>query len=251
MRLKWLLLFLLAAPLNAALAEVRISLDIKSYPKLVAVPGYPVYYAPQINANYFFYDGMYWLFEHDNWYSSLWYNGPWYDVDSNHIPDNVLRVPVRYYRQAPAYFRGWQSNAAPRWNVHWGTTWAEQRRGWDRRDRQARPHPAPLPSYQRRYSADRYPHAERQIDLHRENSRYQPRDAFVREQYRSRHESERNRGPNEHDGRSRQGTERPADRAVERPPAVAPPHIGAPRGDAGDHRSDGRRDRGPDEGRKP
>ena len=41
------------------------------------MPGYPVYYAPRINSNYFFYDGMYWVYQRDNWYASSWYNGPW------------------------------------------------------------------------------------------------------------------------------------------------------------------------------
>ena len=33
-----------------------------SAPELVVMPGYPVYYAPNVAANYFFYDGLYWVF---------------------------------------------------------------------------------------------------------------------------------------------------------------------------------------------
>ena len=36
------------------------------------------------------------------------------------VPLFVLRVPVRYYRQPPAYFHGWRSDAPPRWGDHWG-----------------------------------------------------------------------------------------------------------------------------------
>ena len=101
------------------------------YPTLVLVPGYPVYYAPQLNSNYFFYDGMYWVYQADNWYASSWYNGPWVLVAPVAVPVFVLRVPVRYYRQPPLYFRAWSPNAPPRWGEHWGNAWEQRRRGWD------------------------------------------------------------------------------------------------------------------------
>ena len=41
------------------------------------VPGYPVYYAPGLVSNYFFNDGMYWVYQDDNRYASSWHNGPW------------------------------------------------------------------------------------------------------------------------------------------------------------------------------
>jgi len=50
--------------------SVNIGINIGTYPQLVPIPGYPVYYAPQLNANYFFYDGMYWAYVGDNWYTS-------------------------------------------------------------------------------------------------------------------------------------------------------------------------------------
>src|SRR5664279_713556 len=89
------------------LPGVSIGINLAVYPQLVAVPGYPVYYAPQVNSNYFFYDGMYWVYQQDNWYASSWYNGPWQLVMPEAVPLYVLRVPVRYYRRPPAYFHGW------------------------------------------------------------------------------------------------------------------------------------------------
>ena len=56
---------------------VSIGINVPVYPQLVRVPGYPVYYAPQLNSNFFFYDNLYWAYEGDNWYRSDWYNGPW------------------------------------------------------------------------------------------------------------------------------------------------------------------------------
>jgi len=164
---------------------VSIGINLPVYPRLVPVPGYPVYYAPQVNSNYFFYDGMYWVYQGDNWYASSWYNGPWALVEPEAVPLFVLRVPVRYYRQPPAYFRGWHSDAPPRWGEHWGNTWEQRRPGWNNWNRSAAYSPAPLPAYQRQYSGNRYPQAEQQQMLHGQNYRYQPRDAVVRQQYQA------------------------------------------------------------------
>ena len=45
--------------------------------------------------------------------------------------------------------------------------------------------PAPLPSYQRQYSGDRYPQAEQQQSLQSRNYRYQPQDAVVQQHYQA------------------------------------------------------------------
>ena len=167
--------------IGIGLPNVSIGINLPLYPQLVAVPGYPVYYAPGVAANYFFYDGMYWVYQNDNWYASSWYNGPWGFVEPEAVPLFVLRVPVRYYRQPPHYFRGWQSNAPPRWGQHWGRGWEQRRSGWDRWNRASVPRRAPLPVYQKHYSGDRYPRAEQQHTLRNKSYRYQPRDKVVRQ----------------------------------------------------------------------
>ena len=168
-----------------ALPGVSIGFNLPVYPQLVPVPGYPVYYAPQVNSNYFFYDGMYWLYQGDNWYASSWYNGPWQLVVPEAVPLFVLRVPVRYYRRPPVYFRGWRSDAPPRWGEHWGNAWEQGRPGWDTWNRSSVPPPAPLPVYQRQYSGSRYPRAEQQQVLQSQNYRYQPHDAAVQQHYQA------------------------------------------------------------------
>ena len=165
--------------------NVSIGINLPVYPQLVAVPGYPVYYAPRVNSNYFFYDGMYWVYQRDNWYASSWYNGPWGLVAPEVVPLYVLRVPVRYYRQPPAYFQGWQADASPRWGDHWGNAWVQSRSGWDQWNRSSAPAPAPLPVYQRQYSGAQYPQAAQQVSLHSKNYRYQPQDPVVRQQYQA------------------------------------------------------------------
>jgi hypothetical protein len=169
--------------IGIGLPGVSIGINLPVYPELVPVPGYPVYYAPQVDANFFFYDGMYWVYQRDNWYASSWYNGPWGFVGPEVVPLFVLRIPVGYYRSPPAYFRGWRSDAPPRWGQHWGNGWEQRRSGWDRWDRRSAPAPAPLPVYQRQYSGDRYPRGAQQQALHNQNYRYQPHDAVVRQHY--------------------------------------------------------------------
>jgi hypothetical protein len=163
------------------LPGVSIGINQPVYPQFVPVPGYPVYYAPQVNFNYFFYDGMYWVYQQDNWYASSWYNGPWGLVTPEAVPLFVLRVPVRYYRQPPPYFRGWRSDAPPHWGEHWGSAWDQHRRGWDNWNRRAVPAPAPLPAYQRQYSGNRYPQVEQQQALQSQHYRYQPHEVIVQQ----------------------------------------------------------------------
>jgi len=185
----FLFLFLLGlvAPATAevsigiGLPNISIGINLQSYPHLVPVPGHPVYYAPQLRSNYFFYDGMYWIYQDDRWYASDWYNGPWGIVAPEVVPVYVLRVPVRYYRRPPAHFRGWQADAPPHWNQHWGKEWEKHRQGWDRSDRGSAPQPAPQPVYQRRYDGNQYPDIRQQEELRARHYAYRPQDPMLRE----------------------------------------------------------------------
>jgi hypothetical protein len=172
--------------IGIALPHLSIGINVPVYPELVPLPGYPVYYAPQLESNYFFYDGMYWVYDDDNWYASSWYDGPWSPVGPEFVPVFVLRIPVRYYRRPPVYFSGWASDAPPRWGDHWGHDWSQRRSGWDRWNRNAAHAPPPLPVYQRQYAGDRYPRrVEQQRDLQRQNYQYQPRNPVVRQHYQA------------------------------------------------------------------
>ena len=189
----WLagILFFLSAA-GPAHAQVSVSIGVPSIdigihlpalPALTIVPGSPVYYAPSVDGNFFFYDGMYWVYQNDNWYSSSWYNGPWALVDPEIVPPFILQVPVRYYRRPPAYFHGWAATAPPRWAEHWGPAWAEKHQGWDKADRAHVPPAAPVPTYQRQYTGKRYPTVQQQPALHARNYKYQPREPVVRQHY--------------------------------------------------------------------
>lgn len=178
------------------LPGISIGINMPVYPNLVLIPGYPVYYDPRAEANYFFYDGLYWVYQGDDWYASSWYNGPWQLTPPEYVPLFVLRVPVRYYRRPPVYFRAWRADAPPRWGDHWGRDWEQRRSGWDRWDRRAAPKAAPLPVYQRQYSGNRYPRAiEQQHAIQVQKYRYQPHDPVARQhlQQRSDQDNERAR----------------------------------------------------------
>jgi hypothetical protein len=167
---------------------VDLDIDVPEYPEMAPVPDYPVYYAPQVNSNYFFYDGLYWVYWEDNWYMSSWYKGPWQLVAPVEVPLFVLRVPLRYYRRPPVYFHGWREDAPPRWGLHWGREWEERRHGWDRWDHSRVPHAAPLPVYQRSYSGDRYPHAAQQRhSIRTEHYRYQPHETITQQHFQQQH----------------------------------------------------------------
>jgi hypothetical protein len=190
MRTLIVVMSLLLLPLSPAAAQVSIQIGLPGiniginqpvYPQLVQVPGYPVYYDPSAGSNYFFYDGLYWVYQGDSWYASDWYNGPWALVSPQFVPVFILRVPVRYYRHPPAYFRGWQPEGPPRWGERWGHDWEREHGGWDRWDHAQAPRPAPLPVYQREYAGDRYPQApQQQQELRTRHYSYKPSDAEVR-----------------------------------------------------------------------
>jgi hypothetical protein len=198
MRNLLIVLSILLFPVSAARADVSVGIGISvpglsiginmpAYPRLVPVPGYPVYYDPNVDMNFFFYDGMYWVLQGDDWYASSWYNGPWQLVAPEYVPLYVLRIPVRYYRRPPSYFRGWHADAPPRWGEHWGRDWEQHHRGWDQWDRRSTPRPAPLPSYQRRYSGQRYPsQPDQQRSIQSRQYRYQPQEPTTQRYYQQR-----------------------------------------------------------------
>ena len=206
---------LLVSPIVAAQTQVSVGISLPgisiginqpAYPQLAVVPGYPVYYDPQANANYFFYDGMYWVFHDDRWFASSWYNGPWHAVDYEYVPTYVLRVPVGYYRVPPPYFRGWRGDEPPRWGEHWGHEWQERHAGWNEWDRRYAPPPAPLPHYQREYSGERYPHElEQQHSLRAQNYHYEPREAVVQQHWQQQREHEHEHGHSQDHGEHDRG----------------------------------------------
>jgi len=177
--------------ISIGLPHLNIGINVPTMPELVQIPDSPAYYAPGVASNFFFYDGMYWVFKDDNWYASSWYNGPWAAVHPEAVPLYVLRIPVSYYRRPPAYFRSWRGDGPPRWDERWGQDWSRRRAGWDRWDRREVPPRAQVPSYQREFRGKAYPAPERQQQVHQEHYQYQPREQVVRDHYEKQAEHSR------------------------------------------------------------
>ncbi len=180
-----LLMTLLSGLPTRAAVNVSIGINIPAYPTLQRIPGYPVYYAPRLHANYFFYDGLYWVYVPDGWYVSPWYNGPWEFVEIDSVPLFMLRIPVRYYGYPPVIFRQWQASAPPRWDTVWGPDWAQRHRNWQHWNRSSSPAPAPLPRYQKNYAGDRYPNEVQRRELAQQRYRHAPRDKQALQHWRS------------------------------------------------------------------
>lgn len=219
---KLLLATLLLSPFGLAHAQLSIGLrapgisigfNVPSYPQLVLVPGSPVYYDPGLGQNYFYYDGLYWVYMDDTWYSSGWYDGPWDSIRRDDVPLFLLRVPVRYYRRPPIYFRGWSDDAPPRWGDHWGNDWSRQHSGWDHWDRGSVPRAAPPPVYQRDYSGGRYPRTPDQQRAIQGQHGGQRGDAQPRNVAAPRPSATRPMAPNGVAGAARSPADRPAERA--------------------------------------
>jgi len=120
-----------------ATAGLHIDFNLVSQPQLVIVPGTPVAYAPAVPANYFFYNGQYYLFSEGAWFVARGYNGPWLALSPAYVPGPLLTVPVRYYRAPLSQWRHWQRAQPPRWAPVWGQRWDHGRgpqRGGNHRD---------------------------------------------------------------------------------------------------------------------
>ncbi|HXG02682.1 MAG TPA: hypothetical protein VNO23_04600 [Candidatus Binatia bacterium] len=82
-------------------------------PRLVAVPGSVVSYAPGVEFNLFFYDGRYWSFHHGTWFYAVPAKGKWVKVAADRVPPPVLAVPVAYYKVPPGHAKKMAGDGPP------------------------------------------------------------------------------------------------------------------------------------------
>jgi hypothetical protein len=158
-------------------------LRVPLFPYLAPVPGCPVYVASGMAANYFYFDGLFWIYRGGGWFAGIWYDGPWGLVPAEVVPMPLLWVPVRSFRDPPAGFRAWQGMEPPHWGEVWGAAWEARRSGWEQWDRHSAPALARLPGYQKGFAGPRYPRPEEQWDLHNRNFRYHPGEPLVKVVY--------------------------------------------------------------------
>jgi hypothetical protein len=86
---------------------------VASPPRVVVVPGSPVYYAPDASVNLFVYGGRYYTFHEGAWFVGPKHSGPWTFIAVDRVPAPVVAVPVKYYRVAPGPDKGPQGAPSP------------------------------------------------------------------------------------------------------------------------------------------
>jgi hypothetical protein len=92
--------------------NVHLGIRIGEAPRLVVVPGTPVYEAPGLPYNYFYYHGGYYLYRGGTWLWAASYNGPWTVIALEQVPRPILRVPAEHYRERPEH---WKRGGSPPW----------------------------------------------------------------------------------------------------------------------------------------
>ncbi len=93
------------------------------------VPGTPVYHAPSVPYNYFYYRWQYYLYHRGVWFVGTNYNGPWTVIALEHVPGPILTVPVTYYKIPPGHWK--RKSGPPPWAAA-KTHTTKHRQGKDR-----------------------------------------------------------------------------------------------------------------------
>src|SRR3989475_12979112 len=92
---------LLAAPARGADVHIGINIGVppppppvvvEAPPPLMVVPQTPVYYAPSLPYNYFYYGGVYSTLHDDHWVYPPSFNGPWAFVTVERLPRPTFAV---------------------------------------------------------------------------------------------------------------------------------------------------------------
>jgi len=80
-------------------------LVIPAPPPVFLIPGTYAYFAPDVDADLFFYGG-YWYRPHGGgWYRASHYGGPWGFIVINHVPGVLINLPPGYRNVPPGHQR--------------------------------------------------------------------------------------------------------------------------------------------------
>ncbi len=141
MKIKFLTVFcvgiLLSIPslFSPAVADAGVNVDISiplpglvfaGPPAMMVIPGTYAYFAPDVEADVFFYRGYWYRPSRGRWYVSVEYTGPWGSVAIGQVPPVLINLPASYRRVPPGYTRMPYGMVRRNWR-----TWEEERY-WDR-----------------------------------------------------------------------------------------------------------------------
>jgi hypothetical protein len=123
-------------PPTDAIAEVSVNINIPlpgliigAPPVMMVIPGTYAYFAPDVDADIFFYHGYWYRPYRGQWFISAGYNGPWGSIAVRGVPGVLINLPPHYRRVPPYYRRLPYGIVRENWR-----TWEEERH-WDRHDR--------------------------------------------------------------------------------------------------------------------
>ncbi|MBI5420189.1 MAG: hypothetical protein HZA60_08865, partial [Deltaproteobacteria bacterium] len=88
------------APVSAGM-NVNVNIGVPAVvvsepPEMVMVPNSRVYFAPNVEADLFFYRGGWYSHRGDRWFRAGSYEGPWVVVAPGAVPVEIVRVPRSY-----------------------------------------------------------------------------------------------------------------------------------------------------------
>lgn len=131
---------------NRGFAEVNINVGINvpppppvvihAPPPMFVIPRTYVYFAPEVEADIFYYHG-YWYRPHQgHWYRSGSYNGRWVYIAPKKVPATLLNLPPDFRRVPPGHqhipyghlkknWRTWEKEKY--WEKHGGKEWHEEK----------------------------------------------------------------------------------------------------------------------------
>ncbi|WAC07473.1 MAG: hypothetical protein OS130_14830 [Thermodesulfobacteriota bacterium] len=72
-------------------------------PAVVLIPNTPVYYAPDMGMDMFFYSGYWYRRHHNYWFRAAYYNGPWMYMSPRRVPAVVMNAP--YHKIPPGHMK--------------------------------------------------------------------------------------------------------------------------------------------------
>lgn len=96
------------------LAEINVNMDIglplpiiviPEPPVVVLIPGTPVYHAPHVGIDIFFYSNRWYRKHNGRWYKASYYNGPWAYLPVQRIPVALVNLPPDYRHIPPGHQR--------------------------------------------------------------------------------------------------------------------------------------------------
>ncbi len=105
------------------------SLVISGPPTMMVIPGSYVYFAPDVEADLFFYRGYWYRPYQGEWYYSVEYNGPWGRIAIGNVPTALINLPPDYRHMHPGYDRMPYGMVKRNWR-NW-----EKERYWDNYER--------------------------------------------------------------------------------------------------------------------